>query len=145
MRHHDRWSHARICPVWRNVSISSFQTRRIVLNEKKTAPFSWRRLRRATNEGFSKSSVRKFYETQMTEAVLLASDLLGSPARWDQHFRRAATSTTLSVFYGYPTLMSEEDSNVEAINDFAERLFKAAFMGAHPVQFFPWLRHLPSR
>jgi cytochrome P450 len=115
------------------------------LNEKKTSLFSWRRLRRAANEGFSKSSVRNFYETQTTEAVLLASDLLGSPARWDQHFRRAATSTALSVFYGYPTLKSEQDRNVEAINDFADRLLKAAFMGAHPVQFFPWLRHLPSR
>jgi len=110
------------------------------------APYgeTWRRLRRAANEGFSKGSVRNFFETQTTEAAVLASDLLGSPAQWDQHFRRAATSTTLSVFYGYPTLKSEQDSNVEAINDFADRLLKAAFMGAHPVQFFPWLRHLPS-
>jgi hypothetical protein len=115
------------------------------LDEKKPTLFSWRRLRRAANEGFSKSSVRTFFETQTTEAVLLASDLLGSPTRWNQHFRRAAASSTLSIFYGYPTLKSEEDRNVEAINDFAERLFKAAFMGAHPVQFFPWLRHLPSR
>jgi hypothetical protein len=102
-------------------------------------------LRRAANEGFSKSSVKKFYETQTTEAVLLAGDMLVVPARWDQHFRRAAASTTLSVLYGYPTLKSEKDHIVDAINDFAQRLFKAAFMGAHPVQFFPWLRHLPSR
>ncbi|KAH9987349.1 cytochrome P450 [Russula vinacea] len=40
---------------------------------------TWRRMRRAANEGFSKSSVKSFYETQTTEAVLLASDLLVSP------------------------------------------------------------------
>jgi len=117
----------------------------MVLNEENPSLFSWRRLRRATNEVFSKSAVRKFFETQTTEAVLLTSDLLGSPARWDQHFRRAATSTALSVFYDYPTIKSEQDHNVEAINDFADRILKAAFMGAHPIQFFPWLRHLPSR
>ena len=81
----------------------------------------------------------------MTEAIVQASDLLISPALWDQHFRRAAASMTLSVFYGYPTLKSGQDPVVEGINDFAERLFTAAFRGAHPVQIFPWLRHLPSR
>jgi len=81
----------------------------------------------------------------MTEAVLMAGGLLGSPAPWDQQFRRAATSMTLSVLYGYPTLKSEQDHNVEAINEFSERLLRAIVTGAHLVQFFPWLRYLPSR
>jgi hypothetical protein len=75
----------------------------------------------------------------------MASDMLVVPARWDQHFRRAAASTTLSILYGYPTLKSEQDHVVRDINDFAARLFRAAVMGAHLVQFLPWLRHLPSR
>jgi hypothetical protein len=107
--------------------------------------FSWRRMRRASNEGFSKSSVKTFYETQTTEAALLASDLLAGPARWDRRFRRAAASLILSVLYGYPTLKSEQGHIVDAIDDCAGRLFKAASMGAHLVQFLPWLRHLPSR
>jgi hypothetical protein len=102
-------------------------------------------LRRAANERLGKSSVKGFYETQLTEAVLQTSDLLVSPARWDQHFRRAATSTILSVVYGYPTLKSEHHHILEAVIDFAERVFKTATMGAYLVQFFPWLRHLPSR
>jgi hypothetical protein len=102
-------------------------------------------MRRAANEGFNKGSVKAFYETQLTEAVLLASDFLIGPARWDQHIRRAAASTILSVLYGYPTLESEQDPIVVAINDFAERLFKAASIGSHLVHFLPWLRHLPSR
>ena len=114
-------------------------------SENKQNFLSWRRLRRATDEGLNKNAVKGFYETQMTEAVLMAGGLLGSPAQWDQHFRRAATSMSLSVLYGYPTLKSEQDHNVEAIHEFSERLLKAVVMGAHPVQFFPWLRHLPSR
>jgi len=66
--------------------------------------FSWRRMRKAANEKLSTSSVKGFYETQMTEAVLQACDLLAEPARWDRHFRRTAASMTLSVVYGYPTL-----------------------------------------
>ena len=107
--------------------------------------FSWRRARRAIKDGYSKNSVKGFYDTQIKEAVLLASDMLAGPARWDQHFRRAAASATLSVLYGYPTLKSDQDHIVKAINDFTERLFTAAFMGAHLVQFLPWLRHLPRR
>ena len=71
--------------------------------------------------------------------------MLVGPARWDQHFRRAAASTTLSVLYGHPTLKSDQHHIVKAINGFAVRLFTAAYMGAHLVQFFPWLRHVPSR
>jgi hypothetical protein len=102
-------------------------------------------MRRAANEGFTKSSVKTFYETQITEAVLLASDLLVGPARWDQHFRRASASLILSVMYGYPTLRSEQDHILVGIKDFSDRLFKAALPGAHLVHSFPWLRHLPSR
>ena len=106
---------------------------------------SWRRARRAINDGFTKSSVKGFNETQIKEAVLLASETLTSPARCDQYFRRAAASSILSVLYGYPTLRSDQDHIVKAINDFAARLFRAAVMGAHLVQFLPWLRYLPSR
>jgi hypothetical protein len=102
-------------------------------------------MRRAGSEGFSKGSVKEFYKTQMTEAVLLASDFLIGPARWDQHIRRAAASTTLSVVYSYPTLGAEQDHIVVAIKDFGSPLFKAASVGSHLVHFLPWLRHLPGR
>ncbi|KAF8485186.1 cytochrome P450 [Russula ochroleuca] len=126
-----------------NVIVDNIMSRGLLIGFARYGE-TWRRMRRAANEGFSKSSVKTFYETQITEAVLLASDLLVGPAQWDQHFRRASASLTLSVLYGYPTLRSEQDHVLVAIKDFADRLFKAAFTGAHLVHFFPWLRHLPS-
>jgi len=102
-------------------------------------------MRKAANEKLSASSVKGFYETQMKEAVLQVCDLLNEPAQWDRHFRRAAASMSLSAVYGYPSLTSEQDHVVMAVNEFAERIFKAVYMGAHLVEFFPWLRHLPSR
>ncbi len=102
-------------------------------------------MRKASNERLSTSSVKEFYETQMKEAVLQACDLLAEPTQWNRHFRRTAASVSLSVVYGYPTLTSEGDHIVRVINDFTTGLFNAIRMGTHLVEFFPWLRHLPSR
>ena len=107
--------------------------------------YSYRRMRKAATEKLSTSSVKEFYETQMKEAVVQACGLIDRPTRWDRHFRRTAASATLSIVYGHPTLTSEQDRIVRVINDFSERLFHAGTPGAHLVEFFPWLRHFPSR
>ena len=102
-------------------------------------------MRKAANEGFSKSSVKRFYEKQTTEAILLACDCLVEPAQWDRHFRRTAASMILSVVYGCSPITSDEDNTVKLINDFANRITRAAYPGTYWVEFFPWMRHIPSR
>ena len=102
-------------------------------------------MRKAANEGFSKSSVKRFYEKQTTESILLASDCLITPTQWDGHFRRAAASAILSIVYGCPPITSEEDNTIKLINDFASRISRAAYPGTYWVEFFPWMRHIPSR
>ena len=101
-------------------------------------------MRKVSNEKFSTGSVKGFYETQIKEAVLQACDLLAEPARWDRNFRRTAASVSLSVVYGFPSLASDQDDIVRVINNFTARLFNAVNMGAHLVEFIPWLRYLPS-
>ena len=103
-------------------------------------------MRKAASEKFSTSAVKEFYEMQIKEAVIQTCDLLEEPVRWERHFRRTAASSTLSILYGHPTLSSEQDPIIRVINDFSERLFHAVGMGAHwhLVEYFPWLRHLPS-
>ncbi len=101
-------------------------------------------MRKVADEKFSTGSVKAFYDTQIKEAVFQACDLLAEPARWDRNFRRTAASVSLSVVYGYPTLASDQDHIVRVINNFTMCLFNAVNMGAHVVEFFPWLRHLPS-
>jgi hypothetical protein len=102
-------------------------------------------MRKASNEKLSANSVKGFYETQMKEAVLQASDLLAEPAKWNQHFHRGSASMTLSNVYGFPTLKADDGHIVRAINDLSQRLFYAVHVGAHWVDFFPWMRYLPSR
>jgi hypothetical protein len=101
-------------------------------------------MRKASHERFSTGSVKGFYETQIKEAVIQACDLLAEPAQWDRNFRRSAASVSLSVVYGYPSLASDQDHIVRVINNFTASLFKAVNMGAYLVEFFPWLRYLPS-
>ena len=111
----------------------------------KTITLSWRRMRKAGNEGFRKGSVKRFYEKQITEAILLACDCLVRPAQRGHHYRRAAASMNLSVIYGYPPIISEEDLTIKLVNDLAHRLTRAAYPGTYMVEFFPWMRHIPSR
>jgi len=102
-------------------------------------------MRKAADEGFSKSSIKEFYEKQMTEAVLLAHDCLVKPAQWDNYFHRAAASMILSVVYGHPAITSEQDPTIKTVNSFASRVTRAAYPGVYLVECFPWMRHISSR
>ncbi|KAH9957777.1 cytochrome P450 [Russula dissimulans] len=104
----------------------------------------WRRMRKAAHDAFGKGLVKKFHAAQTTEALLLACGLLDDPAKWNQHCCRVAASMILSVLYGYPTIMSERDHTVEAINNCGDHLTRASYPGAHLVEFFTWMRYIPS-
>ncbi|KAH9065324.1 cytochrome P450 [Lactarius vividus] len=105
----------------------------------------WRRMRKAAHEGLNKGAAKDFHGTQIKEALILASDGLSNPTEWDKHLRRAAASMVLSVVYDQPTIKPGQDHNVKLINDFVQRLTRAAYPGAHLVEFFPWMRYIPSR
>ncbi|KZV60974.1 cytochrome P450 [Peniophora sp. CONT] len=105
----------------------------------------WRRMRKAAHEGLNKGVVKDFYDYQTTEALLLARDGLKNPAAWDKHLRRAAASMVLSCVYDEPPIVSEQDVRVSLINDFVQRLTRAAYPGAHWVEMMPWMRHIPSQ
>jgi hypothetical protein len=49
----------------------------------------------------------------------------------------------LSVVYDLPVITSTSDPLVQKINRFAEIAGKAAIPGAHLVEFFPWMMHIP--
>jgi hypothetical protein len=43
-----------------------------------------------------------------------------------------------------PPLVSEHDPKITLINDFVERLVRAAYPGAFFVEYFTWMRYLPT-
>ncbi|KAJ7721504.1 cytochrome P450, partial [Mycena metata] len=109
------------------------------------APYShqWRKLRRATQEGLRPNS-NTFHPVQEREALVLARTILSKPEDWFSHMNRTAASIIMSVAYGLPPLLENNDPVVRAVRAYTERLAKAVSPGAYLVELLPWMRHLPS-
>ncbi|EMD35209.1 hypothetical protein CERSUDRAFT_116679 [Gelatoporia subvermispora B] len=104
----------------------------------------WRRMRRAAHEGMNKAVASRYHPVQTTEAVTLCQSLLRDPATWGDQFRKSAASVVMSIIYGTPAIDNIEDPAIKRVNEFVERIVKAAYPGAHLVEFFTWMRYLPS-
>jgi hypothetical protein len=51
----------------------------------------------------------------------------------------------MSILYDYPTLENEHDKTLANIQTFINRLSAASTPGAHLVEVFPWMIHIPKR
>jgi len=104
----------------------------------------WRRFRRPAVEGFSKSVVQNFYPIQSREATMLALALMKSPPM-KKHFQRHAWSIILSINYHLPPVESEDDPVIVGIVNHVQRVLDEIQPGARLVEYFPWMKYIPSR
>ena len=104
----------------------------------------WRRFRRPTMEGFSKSVVQDYHPIQGREAIMLALALMKSPPM-KKHFQRHAWSIVLSINYHLPPVESEEDPVIVGIANHVLRALHEIQPGNRLVEYFPWMRYIPSR
>jgi hypothetical protein len=104
-----------------------------------------RHFRRLAVEGFSKSAVQHFHPIQTREAIMLALAMIKSPPTLAKHFQRHASSIVLSVNYHLPPAESEDDPCVEGIETHARRILHELHPGTRLVEYFPWMRYIPSR
>ena len=95
-------------------------------------------------EGFSKSVIQDFYPVQSREAIMLALSLKKSP-RLKKNFQRHAWSIILSIDYHLPPIESEDDPVVVGIADHVQRTLHEIRPGNRLVEYFPWMRYIPSR
>jgi len=51
----------------------------------------------------------------------------------------------MSITYDHPTLEDEHDNTITEIHAFLDRLSAAGAPGAHLVEIFPWMIHIPER
>ena len=105
----------------------------------------WRRFRRVVVEGFSKSVVPRFYPIQGREAIMVALSLIRSPSDLEKPFQRHASSIMLTINYHFPPVDSEDDSTVLEVAKHVERLVHDMKPGARLVEFFTWMKYIPSR
>ncbi|KAI9452368.1 cytochrome P450 [Lactarius psammicola] len=104
-----------------------------------------RHFRRVAVAGFSKSAVQQFHPIQNREAIMLALALIKSPPTMAKNFHRHAWSIMLSVNYHLPPVESEHDPSLVGVENHVRRSLHEMHPGTRLVEFFPWLRHVPSR
>ncbi|KAI9443640.1 cytochrome P450, partial [Lactarius indigo] len=126
------------------ISAGDFSTRNLMFT---LMPYGdlLRRFRRVAAEGFSKSAVRHFHPIQGREALMLALSLMKNPSTLRKHFQRHTWSVMLSVNYHFPPVDSEDDPVVVRVAKHTERLLHETEPGARLVEFFTWMRYIPSR
>lgn len=105
----------------------------------------WRRTRRAAHEILTKVVVRDYHPVFYKEAIILASAILDKPDALDKLFQRSSASSTMSILYDYPTLENEHDETITQIRTFIDQISAASAPGAHLVEMFPWMIHIPER
>ena len=106
--------------------------------------YSWRRMRRAAHEALTKVAVQRYHPVQTKEAILMVSALLANPENQEEHIKRAAASTIMSIMYDHPTLISGQDKAVQDMDRLIHEGSRAT-TGTSLVEFFPWMRHIPQR
>ncbi|KAF8823188.1 hypothetical protein HHX47_DHR10000091 [Lentinula edodes] len=76
---------------------------------------------------------------------IVASEILtgGLLMPFAQYNDVATASMIWDVIYDKPPITDVEDPEITRINDFTTRLVRAAFPGAHYVEFFTWMKYLP--
>ncbi|KAH9047995.1 cytochrome P450 [Lactarius deliciosus] len=103
----------------------------------------WRRFRRPTVDGFSKTAVQHFHPIQSREAIMLALALMKNPPSLKQ-FQRHAWSSLLSINYDHPPVESEDDPVVASIAGHILRIMHEVHPGMRLVEFFTWMKYIPS-
>ncbi|KAI9441898.1 cytochrome P450 [Lactarius indigo] len=104
-----------------------------------------RHFRRVAAEGFSKSAVQHFHPIQNREAIMLALALMKNPSTPENHFHRHAWSIMLSVDYHLPPVESKDDPCFVEIENHVRRFLHEVHPGTRLVEYFPWLRYVPTR
>ncbi len=103
-------------------------------------------MRKAAREALNKGVLKQDHHTVLSkEAVILASGLVANSTSWNDHIRRAAASAMVAMIYDKEPLESTKDPAIAWLNSLLDRVTSAAQPGAHLVEFFTWMRHIPPR
>ncbi|KAH8982499.1 cytochrome P450 [Lactarius akahatsu] len=95
-----------------------------------------------------KASRNLSYQTstpsRVVKAIMLALSLMKS-SLMKKHFQRHAWSIILSINYHLPPVESEDDPVIVGVVNHVERAARELRPGARLVEYFPWMRYVPSR
>ncbi|KAI0373871.1 cytochrome P450 [Pilatotrama ljubarskyi] len=102
----------------------------------------WRDHRRAFWQVFHQDAVREYQDIQRVITRMFLKKLMDRPQEFKQHIRYIFAATMMKVLYGIDAkeegdeLISKIDEALSCTSDVAT--------GSHPVDLFPFLRHIPG-
>ncbi|KAL2890628.1 O-methylsterigmatocystin oxidoreductase [Ceratocystis lukuohia] len=103
----------------------------------------FRQHRKMLQRSFQKSSIIGYRSLQESEAAILLRSFVSSPSTWENSLRRYATAIVLRAGFGIP-LLSKDSPWITIAEDASYALGHGGAPGGTPVDFFPFLRFLPS-
>ncbi|KAH7335607.1 cytochrome P450 [Rhizoctonia solani] len=102
-----------------------------------------KRYRKLLQSVLGRSSAPRFRPLQQQEALRFALRMMKTPEDLVQHIRHNAAAVIMKIGYGYD--VSSTSDRYISIAERALSLFAAATVpGAHLVDLFTWMRHLPG-
>ena len=102
-------------------------------------------MRKAAREALNKEVLNNGYHPIfLREAVILAFGLVKDSATQNNHIHQATLSALVTILYNKEPLKSMKDPVIAWLHKYSCQFMRAAMLGAHLVEIFTWMRHIPS-
>ncbi|KAG6886438.1 hypothetical protein C0992_003957, partial [Termitomyces sp. T32_za158] len=103
----------------------------------------YRAQRKMFQQYLGKEKIKEYHGVQTREARILARNLLSQPEVFLKLFLRFSTAIIMELIFGH-RVETDADPYVEIAEDCSRLLQEVGPPGGTPVDFLPFLRHLPS-
>ncbi|EIM81797.1 cytochrome P450 [Stereum hirsutum FP-91666 SS1] len=103
----------------------------------------WREQRRLAHVGLNATVVKKYHTTQEDLASIMLLDMLNTPEKFFDHVRLYAERIILSVTYGLPIDVADNEYVTQA-EETMHIISDAMVPGAFLCDLLPWMKWLPS-
>ncbi|RDB17493.1 hypothetical protein Hypma_000997 [Hypsizygus marmoreus] len=103
----------------------------------------FRKHRRFIQQMFNQRAATAFHPLQERETLVLLDNMIQTPDKFVQHFRRFAAATILPITYGQQ-INSVDDLLVQLAERAGTLTIESGTPAATLVDFFPALRHIPT-
>ncbi|PCH36902.1 cytochrome P450, partial [Wolfiporia cocos MD-104 SS10] len=104
---------------------------------------TFKRQRRYLQQNFRKQSLSNYHHIQTQEVHRLLNDLLVDPDNHAAHLKRLSGGIIMRIAYGHQVL-SRDDHFIGIAEKGVLTIEAVGAIGAHIVDFVPWLRHIPD-
>ncbi|KAF8888380.1 cytochrome P450 [Gymnopilus junonius] len=104
----------------------------------------WRRMRKAAAEGLSRGVARQLQPIQIHQTAILLQALIEDSSNWNDMIKESTAILVFVLTYGQSAKKADGLAVLPSINQFVDRLVKAAMPGQYLADLVPGMKYLPS-